>query len=208
VDEAAALPGDAANRVRRNALIQQAGAMSVKLRTRYPDAEHAVRGTALGNALAAMEDSAGAAYGLDAVVAWPRLYPLLGEQVRALVDDLRDGLDAAARLAATCALTALITVGLLVWHSGWWTALALAPAVLAMVAYAGAVRAAVAYGDAVRVAFDLHRFDLLRALRLAVPSNQIDEQAANGRLCDFLRQGVPVPFTYADSTPPGGGPTP
>ena len=47
--------------------------------------DHLVRATGLGNALAAMEDSAGAAYGLDAVVAWPRLYPLLGDKVRAVV---------------------------------------------------------------------------------------------------------------------------
>jgi hypothetical protein len=30
----------------------------------------------LGNVLAAMEDGAGRTYGLDAVIVWPRLYPL------------------------------------------------------------------------------------------------------------------------------------
>jgi hypothetical protein len=52
-------------------------------------------------------------YGLDAVTAWPRLYPVLGEQCRTLVDDRRDTLDASVRLAATMAVTALASLVLL-----------------------------------------------------------------------------------------------
>ena len=78
------------------------------------------------NVLAAMQDTAGRAYGLDAVTAWPRLYPVLGEQCRTLVDDRRDTLDASVRLAATMAVTALASLVLLL-GAGWWTALALLP---------------------------------------------------------------------------------
>jgi hypothetical protein len=207
VDKAGALPDDAMNRKQRDAFVQQAGAESSKLRSRFPMPEHLIRATALGNALAAMEDTAGAAYNLDTVVVWPRLYPVLGEQVRAIVDDLRDGMDAAARLAATGALTAIATVGLLAWHSGWRTLLALVPLAIAVLAYVGAVQAAMSFGAAVRVAFDLHRFDMLRGLRLAVPKDQNAERADNRALSDFLRQGVPIPFTYADPAPPAGGTT-
>jgi len=184
---------------RRNTSIQKAGAMSARLHSCFPIPDYLVRGTALGNALAAMEDSAGAAYGLDAVVTWPRLYPVLGDKVRAVVDDLRDGLDAAARLAVTGALTAVAAVMLLVWHSGLLTLLALAPLVVATLSYLGAVQAAIAYSTAMHVAFDLHRFDLLRALRLAAPADQANENANNAALGNFLRQGVPVPFRYVDS---------
>jgi len=100
------------------------------------------------------------------------------------------------RLAATGALTAVAALGLLVWHSGWWTLLALAPLGIAVLAYTGAVRAAIAYGAAVHAAFDLHRFDLLRALHLTLPKDRDAEQASNRALSDFLRQGVPVPFSY------------
>ena len=175
--------------------------MSARLHSRFPIPDYLVRGTALGNALAAMEDSAGAAYGLDAVVTWPRLYPVLGDKVRAVVDDLRDGLDAAARLAATGVLTAVAAVALLAWHSGLLTLLALVPLAVGVLAYLGAVEAAVAYGTAMQVAFDLHRFDLLRALRLEAPTEQVKEKAANATLGDFLRQGVPVPFKYTDPAP-------
>lgn len=182
-------------------LIQRAGAASVRLRSRFPLPDHAVRPTALGNALAAAEDTAGAGYGLDSVVVWPRLYPLLGDQIRAIVDDLRDGMDASARLAATGALTAIATVALLAWHSGVLILLASVPAGVALFGYVGAVRGAMAFGAAMCVAFDLHRFDLLRALRLAVPPDQGQEQEGNRHLSDFLRQGIPVPFTYTDDKP-------
>jgi hypothetical protein len=57
--------------------VQRAGAAGGDLRRRFPVAEHLLRPTALGNVLAAMTDHAGRAYGLDAVIAWPRLYPVL-----------------------------------------------------------------------------------------------------------------------------------
>jgi hypothetical protein len=178
--------------------VQSLGARATWLRSRYPGSPELIRPTALGNALAAAESTAGAAYGLDAVVVWPRLYPLLAEPLRVVVDDLRDGLDAAARLAATGLLTAVLTVALLLPHSGAWTLLALVPLGVAVLAYRGAVEAAVAYGRALHVAFDLHRFDLLKALRLPPPKNTDAEQALNRQLSDFFRQGVPVTSVYAD----------
>jgi hypothetical protein len=84
-----------------DAAIQRAGAAGHALRRRFPRPGHLLQPTALGNVLAAMYDSAGHVYGLDAVTAWPRLYPVLGEQVRALVDDRRDTLDGAVRMAST-----------------------------------------------------------------------------------------------------------
>jgi hypothetical protein len=90
-----------------------------------------------------MEDTAGRAYGLDAVTAWPRLYPVLGEQFRSLVDDRRDALDSAVRMAAAMAATALVSLALLL-GSAWWMLLALLPAGMAVLAYNGAVQAALA----------------------------------------------------------------
>jgi hypothetical protein len=191
----------------RHALIQDAGVASEQLRLRFPVPDQLVRATGLGNALAAVEDTTGAAYGLDAVVTWPRLYPLLSDQVRAAVDDSRDGLDAAARFAATGAVAAVATILLLAPHSGWWTLLGLVPLGVAVVSYLAAITAAIGYGLAMQVAFDLHRFDLLRALRLVQPERQSGdegEMVSNLRLSDFLRQGVPVPFDYVPVADPGG----
>ncbi|BCY08786.1 hypothetical protein [Actinoplanes sp. L3-i22] len=176
-------------------VVQKAGRHGARLRRRYPLPEHLMRATALGNALAAMEDTAGRDYGLDAVVAWPRLYPLLGDKVRLVVDDRRDVLDGAGRMAVTAALTTVAALGLL-WGAGWWPLLAIVPAVLAAVSYTGAVAAAVAYGEAVGSAFDLHRFDLLKALKLRLPKSPEAERLQNEALCAMWRQGVPMEQNY------------
>ncbi|NUU20033.1 MAG: hypothetical protein HOV68_00720, partial [Streptomycetaceae bacterium] len=194
-----------------DAAVQRAGAAGSELRRRYPLPDHLVRATALGNALAAAEDSAGRAYGLDAVAAWPRLYPALGEQARLVVDDLRDRMDASARMAVTMAATTLASAVLLL-RTGWWLLLVLLPVVVAATSYHGAVQGARAYGEAVHAAFDLHRFDMLAMLRVVRPLRHDKELETNGQLSDLWRQGVPLraDFAYTDADPsdPNAGPQP
>jgi len=172
--------------------IQRAGAAGHELRRRFPLLDHLVRATALGNVLAAMEDGVGRAYGLDVVTAWPRLYPLLGERVREIVDDRRDSLDMATRMAVTMALTSVATVALLL-ASRLWLLLALLPVALAWASYRGAVHAALAYAESVEAAVDLHRADLLSALRMKPAEKPVDERRLNEQWCDHWRQGVPLP---------------
>jgi hypothetical protein len=174
--------------------IQRAGVAGYKLRSRFPLPDYLLRPTALGNVLAAMEDGAGWAYGLDAVTAWPRLYPLLDPPVKSLVDDRRDTMDAAARMAVTMTVTAVISLVLLLW-SGWWISLFLIPLGIAIIAYQGAVQSALAYAEAVYVSFDLNRDKLLTALRMKLPTRQNGERIINGQWCDFWRQGMPLPGT-------------
>ena len=174
--------------------LQRAGEAGSQLRRRFPAQDHLLRPTALGNVLAAMTDQAGRAYGLDAVIAWPRLYPVLGEQVKSLVDDRRDTLDAAVRMTATMTATAIASFVLLV-RSGWWILLALIPLGLAILAHNAAVHAALAYSETVHVAFDLHRADLLTALRMDLPRRQDTEKILNQQWCDLWRQGIPLPIT-------------
>ena len=190
--------------------VQEAGAREARLQRRFPDDPDVIRSTALGNALTAMETRAGQQYGWDAVVTWPRLYPLLSPGVRAVVDGQRDRLDALARLAMTSAATALLTVALLS-GSGWWVLVAAIPAVVARLAYVGAVHSAMSYGEAVTVAFDLHRFDLLTQLHLPLPADIGQECKIASQVSRMWRQGVPLALSYdhgpapeAGREPPGG----
>jgi hypothetical protein len=165
-----------------------------RLRKLYPP-DPLVMPTALGNALRAAEDRAGRRYGLDSVVAWPRLYPLLSERVLAIVDDERTQLDVAVRFCAVLFVAALVSLGLLITH-GWLLLLPAGLFVVAWLAYRASVGAAVAYGEGLETAFDLHRFDLLRALRLPLPATSEDERALNAQVTAFLLQGQRVPFAY------------
>ncbi|ABW14392.1 conserved hypothetical membrane protein [Parafrankia sp. EAN1pec] len=177
------------------AVVQTAGLAGARLRRGYP-LEDLVRPTALGNVLAAMEWQAGEPYGLDAVVTWPRLYPVLGEPTRLIVTDRRNTLDGAARLSVTMAATAATSAALLLPAAGWWACLALIPLAIARLAYVGAVRAALAYSESVRAAFDLHRFDLLTALHLPLPDDPDRERALNQELSSAWRQGTPTTSHY------------
>jgi hypothetical protein len=177
------------------AAVQEAGRALWAWERRFPRLREDVLPTALGNALRAMEDRAGRPYGLGTIVAWPRLYPLLGETVRAVVDDRRDAVDLAVRLAATAAVTGVIAAALLVRH-GSWLLVALVPFLVAWTSYRSAVVAAMAYGEAVRVAFDLHRLDLYTALHLELPHDPAAERKLGASLSDHWRQGVELDLGY------------
>ncbi len=170
---------------------------------RFPPEESTLLPTALGNVLRATEWSAGAAYGADTVAWWPRMYPVLGDRMRQIVDDRRTQLDVACRLSASAAVSGVVSMGILA-GDGWWLALALVPFALAAVAYRAGIAAALAYGEAVRSAFDLHRFDTLTALHLPLPSDPDAEVVFNRRLSRFWMQNVPlVGSRYIHPTLPG-----
>ena len=160
----------------------------------YPPREHLMP-TRLGNALRAAEIRAGEPYGLDTVVAWPRLYPLLPDPVRAVVDGHRDALDVNARFCAVFTAAAIIAAALLATH-GWWLLVPIGCLVLAWLAYRSALAAAINYGESIRTAVDLHRFTLLEALHLPLPATLDEERALNAKLSRFLLQGVPLDATY------------
>jgi hypothetical protein len=170
-----------------------------KLRTYPPGA--AILPTRLGNVLRAAEHRAGSRYGLEATVAWPRLYPLLGDKLTGVLDDLRDQLDLAARFCVAFGLATVLSACCLVGH-GWWLAVAGGTLLAAVLCYRAAVSVAAAYGDAIESAFDLHRFDLLKALHLPLPADLAGERAANQRLTQFLTQ--PAEYLTVLAADPAG----
>ncbi|MEW9529461.1 hypothetical protein [Microbispora sp. NPDC049125] len=174
--------------------LNRLGEAGTELLLRYP-AEDRVRPTALGNVLAAGEARAGAASGWDAVVAWPRLYPVLGDRMRQIVDDRRNTLDATVRLEVMSVLSA-VAAGALLAGSGWWFWLTLVPAGVGLLAHRAVIEAALAYCESVEVAFDLHRLDLIAALRLPLPADLEAEVRQAADLSAQWRQGVTVPTVY------------
>ncbi|GIH02780.1 hypothetical protein Rhe02_08470 [Rhizocola hellebori] len=169
-----------------DAQLQELGVAGATLRQRYPRADR-IQATALGNALAAAWDAQ--RYGWDTATAWPRLYPILSEPVKILVNDDRNLMDTAARVSMTAAAASVLS-GLLLARSGWWLLLTLVPLTLARLAYLAAVRAAVMSGQAIQVAFDLHRFDLMTALHLPMPDSDVQEHEIARAWCDWWRQGL------------------
>ena len=173
---------------------------------RYPSDRKRLMPTALGNVLRAGEDGIGDRYGLDPVIVWPRLYPLLSDEMRDLVADQRLQLDLTVRLVYVLAATAVSAAVGLVMHPGWlWGAGTAVFALLSVAAYRASLSAALSYVTLFQSAFDLHRNDLYRALRLPLPSDLTSEREAGRKLSAFLRQGQGnLVFTEQNPAPKDG----
>jgi hypothetical protein len=138
--------------------------------------------TALGNTLRARERSPERKYGLDAVICWPRLWPLLPEIVRTDLTNTRASLDRVVELWFWGLLFLVWTV---------WTPWAALISLLWMVMIYGMARqAAMAYGDLLESAFDLHRLCLYDAIGWSRPAALKEEKEQGKHLTEFLWRGT------------------
>jgi hypothetical protein len=68
-----------------------------------------------------------------------------------------------------------------------WSLIPAAVLLLSIVSYRGAVRAAEMHATLFATTFDLHRFDMLRAMHYPLPKNVEQEQKFNWALTNFLQ---------------------
>lgn len=162
-----------------------AAAHELRRRYWYPPASQVVP-TTLGNAVLAAVGGAGARYGLNPVLTWPRLYPLLTGEVRGLVNDRRLVLDTTIALVPAWAMSALGWLALLIPARSWLALAAVLPAAAAYLTYRGAIARARAYGEALEVAYDLCRFSLYQALHLPLPRSLAGERKLADRVNQWL----------------------
>lgn len=144
--------------------------------------------TRLGNALRAGEDEAGDRYDLATNTMFRRLYPVLPDRFGRLIDDARDQLDMTTKLCVTLLVATVVSAALLATHLRWLL-LPAGTALLAWVAYRAAVRTARTYGDTLSLAFDLYRFDMLKALHYPLPANPAQELLLNRRITRLFQEG-------------------
>jgi hypothetical protein len=142
--------------------------------------------TALGNTLWRGETRAGERYQLDMEVALPRLTPLLAPDVLAELNDLRNQLDATARLCVAAAVATAVSVGLLLWH-GPWLFMALGTYLLSWACYRSAVAAARRFSISLAAAVDLYHLQLFDALSLERPVDLVEERERNETLSKLFR---------------------
>lgn len=160
-----------------------------QLRT-YPKADRLLP-TRLGNVLRAAEDRAGQRYALDTVEMWPRLLPHVTSSLDQALRETRSQLDATVRLSASLVLATVVSAAMLL-TDGPWLLIPVGTAALSWVAYQAAVNTALKYGQALYVAFDVHRFDMLRGLHYPLPPTLEQERAFNEELVRFFRHGEPI----------------
>jgi len=137
--------------------------------------------TRLGNILRSAEEYSGVRYGLESSVCWPRIYPLLSDELREALGQARATLNEMVRLM----VWSLAFVVWIVWQP--WALVALP---IAWLVYQGMIQSAGVYGDLIRAAFDLHRFDLYKTMDWPLPETPEGEDTLGKQLTEYLFRGI------------------
>ncbi|GII60830.1 hypothetical protein Skr01_09150 [Sphaerisporangium krabiense] len=157
----------------------------------YPLSAARVMPTGVGNILRAAEEHA-RRYGIDAVTAWPRLYVVLPEPFTQAFTAAAVNVETMVAISVLGAAFALAG-GVLALAVLPWYAVALcvwAGAAVAWLGYRGLVRTALPYAELIRTAFDVHRWQLLEAMGLELPSTFEAELRQWGLLDKLWRRGA------------------
>jgi len=152
-------------------------ALALYINTELPDREEFILPTRLGNVIRCFERYSFIAYGMDAIVLWPRLVAKIDAGFASTIDDTKTSLDFMVNSSFLCGVSSLavLIIGLLtrtpftvlsVFHWLWRMIVFLA---LSVLFYVFSIGRAKAWGMQVKAAFDLYRFDLLKALGYLQP---------------------------------------
>ncbi len=165
----------------------------------YPLSRSLVMPTRLGHLIRAAEEHA-QRYGMAAVTVWPRLYVVLPTSFTTTFATAATSLEA---MAVTSALGATFAVvggifGALVlpWYGAavcFW-----AGVLVAWIGYRAMVRAAHPYAALIRAAFDVHRWELLKAMQLKIPTSYGAELRQWRQLGKLWSRGAPDTDGVAD----------
>lgn len=148
---------------------------------RIPSTPDLLMPTRLGNILRSGEAWPRDKYGLDAVVCWPRLWPVLPDQARTDVAEARQELNRSVTVQIWSAL-------LVVWTPLTWWALLVA-VVASIAAYQRSLRAAAVFANVVEATFDVYRSSLYTQTGMPVPVDRASERRAGELLTAFFWRG-------------------
>ena len=151
-------------------------------RRRRPSSPGYFLPTPIGNILRAAERRPFDKYGLDAVVLWPRLWPVLPETLRSDLLAARTSLDRAAIASVWGVLFCAFAP-----FTFWAIPIGLGVAATAVVAVVPG--RAQAFGELQEAAYDQYRTTLYTQLRWPLPANPHQERAEGQRLTSYLWRG-------------------
>jgi len=162
--------------------------------------------TRIGNILRAAEIYAYDRYGIDSVVIWPRLRPLLKAETVAALEDKKAALNFMLLISLLASAFTLIWCPVLALFTDRWELFLLCALgwPVAWISIENAVQCALAYGEQVKSVFDLYRHDLLRALNRSIPSSADAERKEWLRLTRFFYRNAPIPTPAPVQKPPEG----
>jgi len=167
----------------------------------FPGRLNWVKPTRLGNHLRAAETYPSLRYNLDAAVIWPRLREALPDKFAGRLGEAKMNMD------LMLVLTTLALVFGIVWGGVFlavpdaslalykWVAAPFSFLVsmgIARVAYLNAAESALSYGELLKTAFDLYRWEALKALHLDPPPDLEGEKELWGEIGGLLYRNYPL----------------
>ncbi|MER5431885.1 hypothetical protein [Streptomyces sp. NPDC002588] len=198
----------------RHLAAQRARPGNEELFLTYPRTAKETLPTRLGNVLRAAEEH-GERYGLDARRVWPRLYTVLPDPFLVSFAQAATAMQTGVMVSFLGAVFAVVGGALAVAvlpgagaaYCVWGGAL------VSVLGYRWAVRAARPYAQLVRAAFDVHRFLLIEAMRLRLPTSPAEESAQWKQLTKLWYRGGPdwdriQDLRYPTAQEPWSGPDP
>jgi hypothetical protein len=182
----------AASTVRRLGPAVQAGTASTAderryveadaLRARMPSRQAWTMPTRLGNTLRAAETRPMDKYAIEPIKLWPVMWLVLPSDARQELIAARAHLDKATSGVLWCLLGTAF--GALAW---WAVPAALVAAVAAYRFWV--LPAGTDYADLFEAAYDVHRFDLYKALHIPLPANAEVEQSSGSSVTELVWRG-------------------
>lgn len=159
---------------------------------RLPRRVAKVKPTALGNAFAVIEEYSYERYGMDSVLYWPRLRPLVDESYATTLVNTKMILDLLLHSSLLALLFGLesVIIGFVSGPIDWTlVGLGLGAWFLSFLCYQGAVSTVYSLGSTIAVCFDYFRDRILKQYNLSRPEKIEKEQAIWLQLGQFLRRG-------------------
>ncbi len=155
--------------------------------------------TRIGNIMRTSELYAYDRYGIDPVIFWTRLRPLLSEEVVAPLADSKTARDFMLLMSIHLFTVTVIWCPILALFTNRWILFLLCSLgwPLAWICYQSAVQSATAYSEQIKAIFDLHRYELFKAFNLPIPEDGEEERQLWKVLANFLYYNIPmssVPF--------------
>lgn len=177
--------------------------LAMQLNRAWPEQPEYALPTRLGNVILCFERYSALAYGMDAIVLWPRLVAKIGSEFAATIDEAKTSLDFMLNCSLLSSIISFVLLMMKIWGSEpltWTTAFpwlwrAGVFAALAILFYEAAIGQAFSWGEQVKSAFDLYRLDLLKSLGYEQHPSTYEEER-------MLWQKITHQLLYADSKDP------
>lgn len=155
----------------------------------YPYNIKDIMPTRLGNILKNSEVYSLDRYGLDSVLLFSRLYPLLPQTLRDNISEYKSVLDSMITISFLSITFSVISLlYMLIIHVSllFLITVFISGLIIGYIAYLGAINAAYGYSDTIKSAYDLYRMKLLTTLGYKLPKSCDEEKIYWSKICQFL----------------------